>query len=263
MIKSIKKKGKSRIEFLITLLCVGLGAILRLLYIIKYPVQVRDAYTYREIMEEWNNTGVIPDDAIVPPFALYISKKPAEWFGWETMQSGIIVNLLLGLLIIILLMKISKKIISSWIVMLCVGLIASTHPSLIEYSCNILRENTYLVLFCLGILEALKYWETSNAIHVLIMSLLAATAFLTRYEGLEFIFFFSCCIFMMKKKIIPRKRIRMFLLFIIMYVISFLSLAYTMIAPATLFSWYKKKFQSIHIERFFIQETDEFQNDSA
>ena len=66
-----------------------------------------------------------------------------------------------------------------------VGLVTSTHPTLIHYSCVLLRENTYL-LFCIMSINLLILWYKRKKItYILLGGVTAALSFLCRYEGLE------------------------------------------------------------------------------
>ena len=76
-------QGKRRItnaniDFIIETALICLGAIIRILYCIVYPVQTRDAYYYMNIAENWINNGTIEKPTVFFPFSIWIMKIPCE-----------------------------------------------------------------------------------------------------------------------------------------------------------------------------------------
>lgn len=162
-----------------------IGDAIRLFYCIQYPIQPRDAYTYGYVIEEWENTGRISSEIIFYPLSLWILKIPCHFFSFNGLQSGIIVNMILGLLIILATVELSSRLFGSCFAMLFSGLVAATHPSLVRFSCTCLRENTYLFFSILAILFLLNYYYHFSVFNLLFSSIFGALAFLCRLEGLE------------------------------------------------------------------------------
>ena len=67
-----------------------------------YPVQPRDAYTYEQFIRHWEKTGLLSDTFVGIPFSLWILKAPYHFFRFDIIKSGIAINCLLGVFIIII-----------------------------------------------------------------------------------------------------------------------------------------------------------------
>lgn len=172
--------------FLIDILCVALGGLIRVIYCIVYPVPVRDAFAYKEFIELWNYSGIIPGDSCFPPLSMFLLKTPYSLFEYDVIKGGTIINIVFGLGIIIMLIKISYEIFSSKIAALCSGLLVATHPTLIHYSCQMTRENSYLFFSCLAVLFFIKSLNrSSKPFYVAYAAIFSSCAFLCRFEALE------------------------------------------------------------------------------
>lgn len=194
-----KKKGCDNTLFWLSIACAVLAGTTRVLYCWKYPVPARDAFTYKSFMELWNSSGIFPMTDNFPPLSIYLLKIPASLFFYDTIKGGVIVNVILGIAIIILLVNISHKIIPSYSVATAIGCIAATHPSLIHYSCQMLRENSYLFFTSLWILSITDFLKKKKVINIAFAGLFTSAACLCRFEALE-LFIISCIIIMFWSK---------------------------------------------------------------
>ena len=180
--------NKNKTLFIIIILCLCLGGATRFLYCIKYPVQPRDVYPYIYEMENWEKEQRIN----VPYLSLYLLNIPHKMLKCDIKKGGVCVNVMVGQLIIILSILSFRELSDNKIGLWVVGLITSTHPTLIHYSCVLLRENTYL-LFCIVSINLLILWyKKKSIIYIFLGGVTAALSFLCRYEGLEI-----CVIYML------------------------------------------------------------------
>lgn len=174
---------------------VLLGAIVRYLYILKYPVQPRDSYTYVEIIRNWEATGIIEDGVGIIPLGLWIPKIVSKCLSQDVMRCGIMINLFLGLCIIVVISQIGALIFREKKAVFVIGLIASTHPTLVRFSCEFLRENSYIFFTTLSILYYIKFIKRRKLFYVVSTSIAAAMSFACRLEGLELLVIFLVLIF--------------------------------------------------------------------
>ena len=181
--KSLSKQEEH--TFLIAVLCVILGAIIRIIYCIQYPVQPRDAFTYGQIMFQWTTSGEISTETIYIPFSLWILRIPHVLLQCDVIKSGIIVNLILGLLIVILVINTTSQYFKNELTILLAGLIAITHPMLVHFSCSCLRENTFLLFALLTLSSLGKYFKGLHISQLFFAGIFGGNAFLCRLEGLE------------------------------------------------------------------------------
>ena len=218
-----RKKSKKRFEkrvFAITFLCVIVGSILRIAYCIANPVQPRDAFGYEKIIREWEKSGELLTHLSYFPLSIWILKIPHHFFKCDIIKSAVVVNIILGLLIIIIATVIASTFTRQYFVILITGLIAATHPYLIEYSCYLLRENLYLLFCLLSIYSLGLYYKRNRLMAAVYGGVLGALAFLCRLEGLEFLFiwFVFTMFLFIKKRISFYKSITHFGLFTISYI---------------------------------------------
>ena len=173
--------SKKKSLFIIFILCLCLGGAIRIIYCIKYPVQTRDVYKYIYEMENWEKEQRIS----VPYLSLYLLNLPHKILKCDIKKGGICVNVIVGQLIIILSLLSFRELSDNKIGLCVVGLVTSTHPSLIHYSCVILRENTYLLFCIMSIYLLILWYKRKSVIYIFLGGVTAALSFLCRYEGLE------------------------------------------------------------------------------
>lgn len=164
---------------------LALSYVFRLYTCIVDPIPVRDAYVYQSILEHWNNYKELPADCYIPPLSLWLLRIPSYYFGYDIIKGGIIINMLLGLGIVFVVLFTCKKLMTSRIVFFVIGMLIAIHPSLVYYSAQMLRENSYLFfssLFLYYLVCHIKKQKTSNLI---LASLFSSMALLCRYEAIE------------------------------------------------------------------------------
>ena len=96
-------------------------------------------------MRKWDKLGHIPLDKVYPPLGLFILKTATTYYRDDYLKKGTLINVVVGLLIIVAGINAGAKITQSEFGAMCLGLVLSTHPSLVYYSCCLLRENLYLL----------------------------------------------------------------------------------------------------------------------
>lgn len=215
---SIETKRQKKGFFLLTVLCVIVGAVFRILYFIIYPVQPRDSFFYVELISEWIDTGKIHGISFFP-LSLWILKIPNLVFHCDILKGGLVVNHILGLLFIITIMISVQYLFEDNRINLVVGLAMATHPKLIAFSCSFLRENSYLVFCSLSFLFLIKYARTMNVKNILGASICAALSFLCRLEGFEILAIFNIILlgFLFFRKIKLSKALRHSILFLLVF----------------------------------------------
>ena len=185
--KHAKNNDKEITKSAIVVFCAVLGLLFRLFYCLRYPVQPRDAYSYKILIEQWERIGEIVDPISFFPLSLWIMKIPHHLFHFSIFDSGIMVNIFLGILLIIISINIAMRLFKSNCVAFFVGCIIATHPALVAFSCSLLRENAYLLFSLLSLSALLEYCRKRDLLHLVSASMCGALAFLCRLEGIEFL----------------------------------------------------------------------------
>lgn len=173
--------------FAITIFCAVLGLLFRLFYFLRYPVQTRDAYFYQVLIEQWETNGEIVDRISFFPLSIWIMKIPYHLFHYDIIKGGILINILLGILLIIVAIKILSRLFKNNYVVFIAGCILATHPALVRFSCSLLRENSYLLFSLLAFSALLKYCIKKDLLNLVAVGIFGALAFLCRLEGIEFL----------------------------------------------------------------------------
>lgn len=161
---------------------------MRLLYCIKYPVLVRDSYKYYEYIVRWNEEGTLLANKEYPPLGLYLYKAVADLTSWGIMESAIIINIIVGELLIGIAIYTASKYRFSPLGTLLLGILVATHPTLIYFSCQPLRENLYLLFCSLFAISFANYAKSLKFIDLAGQALFCSLALLTRLESLELVF---------------------------------------------------------------------------
>ena len=144
---------KKNVLFLSTIICIIIGIVLREAYLLKYPVPVRDSYKYYEFIKEWNSFSEGPTNGKYPPLGLFILKIPYSLYNYDIIKGSTLINNILGVAIIILAIRIAFLLSNNYFTTISTGLIFGTHPTLVKYSCEAIRENTYIFFLFLSFLE--------------------------------------------------------------------------------------------------------------
>jgi len=190
-------KSNKRILFIVFIVIISL--FLRSFYIIKYPINSRDAYRYQHLIENWEKDKSFNKSRTLPPLAIYIMRIPYAFANINAIKGGVIVNNILGIMIVLMLTLIVEMLFHNSYLSFYSGIVAATHFSLIMYSCNALRENTYLLGVCAVIASMLKYRMTSKFFYILAMAFWTSWVVLSRYEGIELLLVMPIIIFFISK----------------------------------------------------------------
>ena len=192
----------------IAILCVAIGFFCRLIYLIEYPTQTRDSYKYESIIYNWEKKGEYPIDKKKYKLTLWILKIPYSVFKCDIKNGAVGINLALGLLLIALIIFQSSVIINDKISLLFIGILAATHPTLIKYSCTLLRENIFLVFLTLALSSLYNYYKTAHTNNIVLFSICGSLAFLSRLEAIEIILlFYEVAFYMFIKHKINKKKL--------------------------------------------------------
>ncbi len=253
LIKKYKAKiiDIRNIDVLILFMCVVFGAVIRIVHYIKYPIPVRDAFFYKMVIDEWILQGGINSGLHIPPLSLYIIKTIAITFGYDIIKSGIIVNHLFGLGIICIIIRIAGCLLNNRLTMLLVGLIAATHPTLVYYSMQSTRENSYLFFFALSLYFFLKYFKKAEYKTLLFTAFFSMASFMCRQEGIEF-FIFCIGAILFDNRFHLLEKLKRTSYFFVIYIISFVII---MNITNTPLSYLKNYFTSYQMQNsIFLRE---------
>lgn len=182
MTSTERDKIKSNI-LLFGVCCVSF--LIRIVYIITYPVQPRDCYKYLNFINEWELTNRIPATKTLPPLSMAILRFPKHYFGLDVVKSGIVINVVLGVLTVYVICLIAKRTTRSDLATIIIGGIAATNPSLVHFSCQFLRESIYLFFCSLFVLKNIDLILNCSICNLLQCALFSSAAYLSRHEGLE------------------------------------------------------------------------------
>lgn len=215
---SQNKKGRT--VFLIAVICLVIGALTRIAFCIRYPVQPRDAYVYESVVREWINTGMIPERVTYFPLSLWFFRVASCFVHYDIIKGGIIVNQVIGLLFIVVTIYLFSYYFKNVSILYIVGLIIATHPTLVRFSCCLLRENTFLLFASLSVYSFVCYYGKTNIATLTAASVFGALAFLCRLEGLEVIvvLFLLLLYLFIQKKISVLRAFYHAIIFIVIFV---------------------------------------------
>ena len=195
-----KAKLLSKMQLLCFILAI-VGITFRMFYCICYPIQPRDSYMYELCIKNWEKTGKIPESFSGIPFSLWLFKTPYHFFHLDILRSGVVINSLLGILILIIAILIADELFRSIYISFVAGLVFATHPMLVRFSCSLLRENLYLFFTMMSVYALIKYYKSAKVVFLVWSSIFASLSFLSRLEGLELLPIFLFVIFTLHKKI--------------------------------------------------------------
>ena len=136
---------------------------------------------------------------------------PTRMFGLDIIKGGVIANMVLGVLIIALIVKICYNATKSSLLMFYAGIITASNSELIYFSTQLLRENSYVFFVCAA-LEMLTRKEKDSLLKTILLSFYTTCAVLCRIEGLEVIIMytiFRVSTFLLDKHKTNRKLVRL------------------------------------------------------
>ena len=213
---------KTNLLFLINVICVIAGGIVRIAYCFNYPVPVRDSYVYYDLIEKWNRTGEIPLDKVIPPLGLYLLRMPCHLLFCDIIKGSICINIILSLSTIVVFIVLSSKILKSNALLLLCGIMFASHPRLVQYSCQATRETSYLFFTCNALFIILYYVKTCRVWYLVLSGVLACCAIMCRYEGFEsFVICFFCILLAQNTKLSIKRRLQNCGIFILSYIACF------------------------------------------
>ena len=224
----------------VILFCVLVGYLVRITYLMKYPVPVRDSYTYQEQIERWDFSSKTETTKVVPPLSLFLFKLTSQILNIKIIKAAKLFNIEAGLFIIILMMIIAFKISSSLICTFICGLIAATHPILVELSCQMLRENTDLMFTCLAILSIMGYLKHVGITTLILTSICVTLSFFCKYEGIENIIISFLAVLMFPRKVKRKTKMIHSLIFIATCMISSFIITFVINVPINYYMLYKE-----------------------
>ena len=143
--------------------------------------------------------------------------------------------MILGLGIICLAMVISSKVYPSVVLTVCVGIIAATHPTLVHYSCQMLRENSFLFFNCLSIVFFINYIKTLHPQDIFASSFFVTSACLCRYEAFE-VLVILCILLFLNWKVNYRIKTKHAFIFVSGCALSFLAISMVIGIPLSYYS---------------------------
>jgi 4-amino-4-deoxy-L-arabinose transferase-like glycosyltransferase len=202
-------------------LCLMLGALIRILYCLIYPVQPRDAYYYISLAEEIKQTGRIVEKINFYPLSIWLMSIPSRILDYNTAKGGIIVNLLFGLVCIVVAMEIAGKVFKKNSVALFIGLLLATNNSLIRFSCVFLRESIFICFTIISLYFLANYYIKGNLVSILGISIFGVLALMCRLEGIEIcvLFIITEIFILFTKKNTIKKTIIHSIVFILLFFI--------------------------------------------
>ena len=192
------------------------GIIARELYLLKYPVPARDSFVYYDLINNWDTIikNQIQEERF-PPLSIFLLKIPHTLFNYDIIKGAILINCTLGIAVIALIAKIAFLLTKRTIIAFSTGIVFGTHPTLIKYSCEALREKTYIFFLCLSLLYFLFYIRKEKLLMLLLATFFSCCATLCRYEGLEFLTVLFVYILFFKKTKTLQKKVALFALVVI------------------------------------------------
>lgn len=172
---------------IVFIICYLVGLIFRIQYLISYPVPVRDSYTYRNMILLWNETGSFPTQHSIPPLGIGLFRFLSTHIDYDIIKVSIIANMAIAMSIIFVTIKFASEYIHSFIILLCFGIVLSTHPSLIEYSCEMIRENSFIMFSVISLIALTKFIHTNKYYYLIESGLFSGFSLLCKHEGFELI----------------------------------------------------------------------------
>ena len=134
-------------KFSISCLIYILSVIIRLCYIIYYPVQPRDVFVYAEPDYDMFESTINIAQINFPYLSLFILGIGKKILFLDFIQSGIIVNIILGSFMIVVVYMTISHFIQKNNIAFFLSIVLSSHPRLIRMAGCALRETSYLFFF--------------------------------------------------------------------------------------------------------------------
>ncbi len=203
----------------LSILIISLAYFVRVFYYFDNPIQWRDSYFYKEIVETWEDKKEYPSkdrygqENIIPPFPLYIFMLMHKMTGKSIFLSNVALQIVLGSISILFLWLILNEIRIGIIPSILISLIGAFHKSLLDFSTQITRDNLYVFFCSLLIFFFIKYLKRKSLFYSFVLGILISLICLVRYEGAEFLLILPIILFFQKKISIKRKLISILLIY--------------------------------------------------
>ena len=195
-----QKIRRMRIPLICALICIICVSFAQVIFCIAYPVPERDSLKYKETINEIYEKGQITDRNI-PSFPLLLMSIPNRLFGMDLIKGGIVLNCMFGLLTSIGVLNTAYALTKSKSISTLAGIIVGTHPTMLRYSSQMLREAPFIFFTCFGIILALDFVMMEKKKHLLILSaIFVGLSFLSRHEGLEVFLLLTVFFFLRSRK---------------------------------------------------------------
>ena len=205
-------------RFYIYVIIFVLACIIRIAFMIQNPVRVRDSFEYRNVLE--NKEKVVFDkNHVYPPLAMYIIGLPGMITKCNTIKGGCVIDNVLGLMIVLTIMLIAQEFTKSLLNLFCIGLLAATHESLVEYSCEMLRENSFLIFCSIGVLCMVRAIKRRSYLYHVLCGVFFSLGVMCRYEALEFSAIYLITVYLLQRNL--KRTIKSTLCFAISFLIVF------------------------------------------
>lgn len=177
-----------------------IGLVVRVIYIIIYPVPNRDSFRYEEFITLWETTGAFPVVSSYPPLSLYLFKITHGLLGGSIIRCNIICNMVFSMATLAIVYYISKRIIQSKLICFLITLVFATHPFAVAYSCQGTRETIYLFFSLLALYSIYQSVVYNRITDVVKTGFYSTFGFMTRHEGLELFVVFIIASFFFNKR---------------------------------------------------------------
>lgn len=164
---------------------VFIALLLRVAIWFYEPVMNRDGILYIEIAETWFNSGEYLQHHYLPMYPWLI--KTVMILGVSPHIAGVVINIVLGSVLPILMYLIIRCCSNSKEIALSAALIMAVHPSAMELSRQLIRDNLYLFFSGIAIIGILKALKSENLLWWALVGVATGANLLTRYESLEFV----------------------------------------------------------------------------
>jgi 4-amino-4-deoxy-L-arabinose transferase-like glycosyltransferase len=181
----LESKGKSHWKILLLIMALAFG--LRIILVLYPEVIHIDGVEYirhaKEVLSgNWLGGKASPVYPVFIAF-VYLFIKNFE-------IAGILISVIFGVLLVIPVFYLGKVIFNERVGMIS-GLVVAVHPFLYTFSGSVLTESTYHFFIATSVLFGWYAFRKGRFYHVLLFSLFATLAFLTRPEAIGLLFVFS------------------------------------------------------------------------
>ena len=223
---------KINIRLLIPLLILFLAYGTRLFYYLDNPIQWRDSFFYKEMVETWERNDEYPSkdkynqENTIPPFPLYIFMLVHKTFHKSIFVSNVSLQIVLGSITVLVLWFILREINIGLIPSALICLIAVFHKMFLDFSTQMTRDNLYIFFSSLFLYTIIKSIKSKKNYYPFLLGVLLAFVYLTRYEGIEFLIVYPA-ILAIQKTLVLKRMCLFFLLFCASFIFTLVSIYYT------------------------------------